>query len=615
MRYLACLTAIAGLLFASPAWSQTYTINTIAGGGTSDYSCNGEAAADVGLTTPSAVAIDASGNVYIADTSDDSICKLSGGVITLVAGGGAQGYAGDGGPAVNASLNQPFGVAVDSQGNVYIADTYNHVVRKVNSAGIISTFAGNGTGGNSGDGGPATSAELNDPWSLAVDSSGNVFIADEVSHVVRKVTTDGNITTVAGNGTTFYNPGDGSPATSTGISNVTGITVDGAGNLYIATYQGFLVLKVTPAGIISTVAGILGADSDSGDGGPANQAGVAGPQDVAVDSSGNIFITEAFNAVVREVTPNGTITTIAGNGTTGFSGDGGPALNAEISTTDGIAYSNGKLYLADVLNGRIRVLSAGQTTAAPPSVSSSGIASLSEYGDFPAAAPGSWIEIYGTNLAAATAEWSQIDFTNEIAPTSLGGTSVSIGGMPAYIYYVSNTQVDVQVPSTVATGSQPLIVKTASGSSSAQNITINATEPGLLAPPSFNIGGKQYVVALFNDETTYVLPTGAIPGLTSRPAQPGDIITFFGVGFGPVVTGIPAGQIAQDANPISGVVQFSFAGNPTAMPSYAGLAPTYVGLYQFNVTVSSFTSAGAIPLTFSLNGTPGTQTLYIAGAN
>jgi uncharacterized protein (TIGR03437 family) len=605
---VACLSGIVALLYPGSCWSQGFTINTVVGGGSSDYACNGEAATQVVLGGPAGVAIDAAGNIYIADTSDDRICKVSGGIVTLIAGGGQQGYAGDGGPAAASSLNQPFGVAVDAAGNVYIADTYNNVIRKVSTTNIITTFAGNGTAGYAGDGGPAASAELALPFGVAVDAAGNVYIADTENHLVRKVSTTGTITTVAGNGSAFY-AGDGMPATSVGISNVTGVAVDSAGNLYIATFQGFRVLKVTN-GIVTTVAG-NGSDVDSGDGGPATSAGLGEPDGVAVDSAGNVYIAEQLYAGIREVS-NGTINTIAGNGTPGFSGDGGSATSAEIGTDDGIAVGGGKIYIADMVNDRIRVLT-GQVSSQPPTVLNGGVASASAFGDFTAAAPGSWIEIYGSNLAVDSRSWATSDFNGANAPTSLDGTSVTIGGQSAFIDYISSGQVNAQVPSNVGTGLQQVIVKTAAGSSAPISVTINGTEPGLLAPPAFEIGGKQYVVALFLNGT-YVLPQGAISGVTSQPAQPGQTITLYGVGFGPVVPNIPAGQIVPQDNVLAANLQISFAGTPATV-SYSGLAPGYVGLYQFNVVVPSVPASNTVPLTFSLGAVQGTQTLYIAVQN
>jgi uncharacterized protein (TIGR03437 family) len=229
--------------------------------------------------------------------------------------------------------------------------------------------------------------------------------------------------------------------------------------------------------------------------------------------------------------------------------------------------------------------------------------------------PGSWIEIYGSNLGPTTARsWAGSDFRSLLAPTSLSGTSVSIGGQPAFVGYVSAGQLNVQLPSTLTTGVQQMTVSTAAGTSAPYAVTVASVKPGLLAPKSFNIGGKQYVAATFPDGY-YALPVGAVAGVASRPARPGDTVTLWGVGFGLVTPYIPAGQIAIGNTTLSLAFQVFFGSTQSPNVAYAGLAPEAVGLYQFNVVVPSVPANGATPLSFTLNGTSGTQTLYIAVGN
>ncbi len=246
--------------------------------------------------------------------------------------------------------------------------------------------------------------------------------------------------------------------------------------------------------------------------------------------------------------------------------------------------------------------------ASLPAIAPGGVVSASAFGGFSSVAPGDFIEIYGSNLATDARSWAGSDFTGVNAPTSLDGTSVSIGGQNAFVSYISPGQVNALVPSNVGIGFQQVTVTTASGISAPYSVNVNAVEPGLLAPSNFNIAGTQYVVAFLTDGS-YALPTGAIAGLASRPAAPGDIITLYGLGFGPVTPNIPAGQLVEQPNNLAAAFQISVGGIPATV-MYAGLAPNYTGLYQFNVVVPAV-ATGTAPVTFTVGGTAGAQTLYL----
>jgi uncharacterized protein (TIGR03437 family) len=572
------------------------------------------------LSGPLGVAVDSSGNLYIADQFNNVVRELSGSTLTTVAGNGTGGYSGDGGAPTSAELDSPSGVALDSSGNLYIADSGNAVVRKV-SGGKISTVAGNNASGHgfSGDGGLAINAQLTNPSSLAVDSSGNIYIADPMNDVVRVVCQNqtpapcaaissfvaGDITTFAGNeGSGAGYSGDGGPSTGALLNNPVGVALDSHGNLYIADTSNELIRKVTPAGIISTVAG-NGYTGYAGDGGLATQASLNDPWNVSIDAVGNVFIADRFNSVIRVIEPNGNITTVAGiAGAEGYTGDGGPATSATLDWPTGVAVSGTNVYIADNVNNVIRLLTA---IPAPPHVNPKGVISASQYGAFSTVAPGGWIEIYGVNLAGNTRQWQESDFNGSAAPTSLDLTSVTIGGQSAFVYYISPTQVDVQVPSNVGTGTQPLVVTTEQGSSGTYNVTVAATAPGLLAPASFEIGGMQYAAAFVANSTT-------LTGMPSQPASPGSTITLYGVGFGAVTPNTPAGQIVAGNDTLVSPVQI-FIGGAMANVSYQGLVPSFIGLYQFNLTVPTIPANNAAPLTFTQGGAGGMQTLYIAVAN
>lgn len=358
-------------------------INTIAGDGTNGYSGDDGPAIRASLNFPQGLAVDSAGSLYIADFSNSRVRKIAGGVITTVAGNGGQGSSGDGGPATFAALSYPVGVAVDGAGRLYIAEgAYTTLVfgdavpcapsatipfgvpavqsgriRRV-ADGVITTVAGMGTPGFSGDGGNATQALLNSPSSLAVNSTGTIYIADEGNGRIRRVA-GGVINTVAGNGA-FSFSGDGGPASSALLDRVPSVAVDASGNMYFADYGNHRVRKIA-GGRITTVAG-TGAAGFSGDGGSATSASLNSPTGVALDAAGNLYIVDSGNQRVRKVTAN-TIATVAGNGTAGYCGDGGPPLSAMLYNPTSVAVdSAGALFIAETGSQRIRRVSGGTVT-------------------------------------------------------------------------------------------------------------------------------------------------------------------------------------------------------------------------------------------------------------
>ena len=334
---------------AGTAVVADWRIHTLAGGSNGD----GGPAVQAKLEEPSDVAVDSSGNLYITDYRNNRIRKVNtSGIITTVAGTGVGGYSGDGGSSIKAMLNRPAGIVVDSSGNLYIADARNHRIRKVDTSGTITTIAGTGEEGFSGDGGPATAARLDSPTDLAVDSPGNLYIADNGNHRIRRVDTSGTITSVAGTGVEGYS-GDGNKAVEARLHYPSDVEVDTSGNLYINDSHNERIRRVDTSGTITTVAG-TGEEGFSGDGGPAVQARLD-PTSVSIDGAGNLYIGHASFHRIRRVDTTGTITTIAGTGSLGYSGDGGPATRARLYQPGGVAVdSSGNIYIADSFNHRIR---------------------------------------------------------------------------------------------------------------------------------------------------------------------------------------------------------------------------------------------------------------------
>ena len=337
--------------------TKAQIINLFAGvGGTAGSTGDGGQATAAKLAYPFRITPDGSGNIYIADMNNAIIRKVdAAGIITAVAGSGVQGYSGDGGPALAARLNNPLAIAFDVTGNMYILDNGSSVIRKVTTAGIITTVAGNGTAGYSGDGGPAVLAMLNHPTDIETDKTGNLYIADGTNHAVRKVTAEGTISAWAGNGANAYT-GDSGLATLAGLKHPTGLAVDANGNLYIADDESLVIRKVTPENIISTFAG-TGIAGFSGDGGAATSAQfqLNSPNGLAVDNNGNVYAADYQNHAVRKINTNGIISTVAGtSGVQGTSGDGGPATSAKLWFPVDVTVDGYNLYITSPYNNNIR---------------------------------------------------------------------------------------------------------------------------------------------------------------------------------------------------------------------------------------------------------------------
>ncbi|MES2704184.1 MAG: T9SS type A sorting domain-containing protein [Bacteroidota bacterium] len=350
--------------------SSAQIITTIAGTGFGGFTADGVPATSSGVYMPYDIGTDSAGNMYIGDVGNNRIRKIDpAGNISTIAGSGTAGYNGDGILATTAHLNFPYGMAVNQMGHVVISDMDNNRIRLIQSAesgGLIYTIAGTGVAGYSGDGGPATLAQVHDPQGIFWDQAGNVYFSDAWNHRVRKIATSGIITTVAGNGTATSG-GDGGAATAAGVNHPSGVTADSLGNIYIAEMMGHRIRKVSPSGIITTIAG-TGTLGYSGDGGPATAANIRFPKGVCLDRFGNILFADTDNLVIRKINiATGIVTTIAGTpGVASFSGDGGPALAATLNYPQGIFVDKtGNLFIGDCLNNRVRKIACDPPVVAP----------------------------------------------------------------------------------------------------------------------------------------------------------------------------------------------------------------------------------------------------------
>jgi uncharacterized protein (TIGR03437 family) len=555
-----------GLVCLLPgAWGQ-YVISTVAGNTATGFAGDGGAATSAQLNSPTAVAF-AGGKLYIADAGNHVVRVVSGGTISTFAGtAGTPGFAGDGAAATAAKLNSPNGVAVDSSGNVYIADTANNVIRMVNAGGTITTFAGNNStgAGFSGDGAVATSAQLDAPTAVAVDSSNNVYITDSAFNLVRKVA-GGNISTVIGTGSTGGT-----------LNHPNGLVVDSTGAIYVSDTS-HRVLKYSN-GALSPFAG-TGAVGFSGDNGLATKAVLNNPIGLARDSAGNIYLADSNEFRIRTVAPNGIITTIAGSGHVGYLGDGGSALSAYLNFPHAVCLDgSGNIYIADTANNVIRQLSISAPVIAP-----NGVVNGASFA--PKIAPGSLASIGGTNLATSTTPGA-----NTPLPYILGGATVSVNGTAAPVLYASPTQINFQVPWGTQVGNASVTVKVAGVTSNTITVPVTATAPGIFV----DIFG-----AARAENFDYSLNT------STNPAHAGSFIIAYMTGSGAVTPAIADGV----ATPSTGLVQLSSGvsvsvtiGGQTAPVLFAGLTPGFIALLQLNITVPSGLTAGNYPMIVTIGG-------------
>jgi len=365
MRKGYSLAVLLFLICSSIANAQI--ISTIAGCSGGDDTTNGIPALTAKLDNPWAIAVDDSGNIYISEPEMCVVRKIDvSGNITTVAGNRTAGYTGDNGPATAAQLNFPYGLAVDHAGNLYIADQQNSAVRMVSPAGIITTFAGvQWESGYTGDGGSASYATLDSPFDVTFDAAGNLYISDAFNEAIRRVSTGGVISTIINHissfGCSVRGLGYTGDMTSPSNCSLSGIATDQSGNIFIADFWDNIIREVTPLYGMTTIAGSpIDTVAYYGDGGLAKNAALWGPKRITVDGSGNIVFSDLLNNRIRKIDASGIITTIAGNGSAGNSGDGGMATAAELSGPVGVVYDHrGNLYITDNGNGLVRKVSPG----------------------------------------------------------------------------------------------------------------------------------------------------------------------------------------------------------------------------------------------------------------
>jgi uncharacterized protein (TIGR03437 family) len=552
-------------------------IETIAGDGYLHAVGDGGLASMAILNQPLSVALDRLGNLYIADSQTQRIRQVaSSGIIQTFAGTGAAGYSSDNIPAVSAPLYSPMGVMTDAYGDVYIADTYNHRIREVVGNGFISTFAGTGTGGSGPQNLPPAQTQLRGPRGICSSLTGVIYIVDTSNSRMLRVPPGGLVELVAGNGTAGL-AGDGGPGLTAELNQPAACAVDSAGNLFIADTLNHRIAKINAAGIISTVAG-TGQAGVSADGVAAIAANLNTPRGLAVDGNGDIFIADTGNNLIRQVMPDGTIYTIAGQTAGGFGGDGGLALSALLNAPAGIVEDgSGALYFADTNNNRVRRLVPQAAAPAPPpvvalpTVTAVNAASLAAG----AIAPGEILTIYGSGIGPQQGAAGVFSASGLLA-NLLGGAEVLFDGLPAPLFYAQAGQINVQAPYTIAQQATTSVQVQYQGLAVAVAILqVTAAAPAVF-PTILNQDGSLNSAA--------------------NPAAQGSIITFFGTGEGVTNGANIAGQMAAAPYARPQLAVAATVGGGAAALLYAGAAPGLVGMLQVDAQLPAGIAPGSVTL-------------------
>ncbi len=555
---------------------STGAIHTLAGDAYLHAVGDGGAATAAILNQPASVALDGTGNLYIADPGTERVRQVRvDGTIATLTGNGSAGSSGDGGAAAAALVNTPMGVAVDPIGNVAIADSYNHRIRQVGTAGGIATIVGTGKSGTGEDSMPALQTQLRAPHGVCFDRSGILYIADTANHRILRLTPAGMVETAAGNASAGAS-GDGGPALYAQLNQPSACSLDSAGDLFIADTLNRRIRKVTPDGTISTAAG-TGDAGNTGDGGAATAARLQQPAGVAVDDNGNIFISDTGNHSIRQVTADGTIRTIAGQGAAGYSGDGGPATAAMLHSPEGVVLDGaGDLYFADSGNQRVRRLVPQSATVSAPIVTapvalSAVNAASTQQG---AVAPGEILTIYGSALGPVAGISASFD-SNGALPAALSGTEVHFDGIAAPIYYTQAGQVNVQVPYSISGQSITQVVASYQGAT-VGTLDLDVTDA---SPALFPV--------VFNQDGTI--------NSAAAPAARGTIVTLFATGEGMTNGPNLAGRAAAAPYPSPRLPASLTIGGIAADLLYGGSAPGLAGTMQVNARVpGAFLAPGSV---------------------